>query len=222
MPGLDTDLHVRMLKNGWRKRSVFGRIKGALKVLLGRDSLYGLEWGDPDVHLALKYVRDHFLLPYVSKDATVLEIGPGGGRWTRYMIGAKRVFAVDYYQELLDELGKNFGKYDNIIRIRNNGDDFPNIPPGSIDLLFSFDAFVHLDLDIIDRYLKNIKQVIHRNSEVIIHYSDKTKPLGEINKGFSQNDPEKMRALTLSHGYSIHEEDVKSLPHSSIIRFGLK
>lgn len=220
MPKLDTTLHLDMFKAGKRKRSLNFRIRKALKVLLGKNDVYGLEWGDPEVSPPLKYVRDHFLMPYLSPNASVVEIGPGGGRWTRYMLNAKQVYAVDYHQELLNELKSNFDA-NNIIYVKNNGDDFPNIQDGSIDFVFSFGTFVHLDIDIIDRYLRNMRPLLNHDSNVVIQYSDKTKPLGKNNKEFSENDPDKMRALILSHGYLIHEEDVKTLWHSSIVRFGL-
>jgi ubiquinone/menaquinone biosynthesis C-methylase UbiE len=136
------------------------------------------------------------------------------------MLDARRIYAVDYHQELLDELKSNFNR-GNITFIKNNGDDFPSIPDGTIDFLFSFGTFVHLDAEIIDRYLKNMKRLLKPEAVVVIQYSDKTKPLGQRNAGFSENDPDRMRTLVLSNGYSIHEEDTKTLWHSAIVRFGL-
>jgi len=135
------------------------------------------------------------------------------------MLDVERLYAVDYHQELLNELKSNFDT-DNFVYIKNNGDDFPNIPNASVDFVFSFGTFVHLDLDIIDRYLRNMKELLKEGASAVIQYSDKTKPLGEQNAGFSENDPERMRELITSHGYSIYEEDVKTMWHSSIVRFG--
>lgn len=220
MPKLDTTMHLDMFRHGKRQRSLANRIRKAFEVLVAKNDVYGLEWGDPDVVPPLTYVRDHFLKPYISPNTTVVEIGPGGGRWTQYMLKAKRLYAVDYHQELLNELKSNFDA-GNIAYIKNNGDDFPNIKDGSVDFLFSFGTFVHLDVDIIDRYLRNMKALLNKGSNAVIQYSDKTKPLGKGNAGFSENDPDRMRELILSHGYSIYEEDVKTLWHSSIVRFGL-
>jgi SAM-dependent methyltransferase len=191
------------------------------RILFSKKELYGLEWGDPDSIPPLTYVRDHFLLPFVSQSSTVMEIGPGGGRWSRYLLEAHRFYAVDCHQALLDELRSNFNR-PNIGFVKNNGDDFPDVETGSVDFIFSFGTFVHLDLDVIGRYLQNMKSVLSSKANVVIQYSDKTKPLGRQNQGFSENDPEKMRALVLSKGYTIYEEDEKTLWHSSIIRFGLK
>lgn len=223
MPKIDTPLHLNMLRKGKAARSLSVRMRQAIKALVGRENIYGLEWGDPDSLPPLEYVRDHFLSPYVSSDSTIVEIGPGGGRWTRYMLGAKRIFAVDYHQELLDELRKNLAHDNrrNVVYVKNNGDDFPGIPVNSIDFVFSFGAFVHLDMDIIDRYLKNMVSLLRPQANAVIHYSDKTKPVAQRNVSFSDNDPERMRELVHSHGYSIYEEDVKTMWHSSIIRFGL-
>jgi len=195
--------------------------------LLGKEDFYGLEWGDPNKIDPLRYIKDHFLLPYFDSSSKIIEIGPGGGRWTRYMLKASKVFAVDFYQPVLNELAKNYN-LPNIKFIKNNGSDFPNIKENSIDLIFSFGTFVHLDIEIIQEYLNNIKPLLKSSSNVIIQYSDKTKPLGyerivnsRDNRGFSDNDPEKMRKLIQAHGYKIYEEDTKTMWHSSIIRFGL-
>ncbi len=197
------------------------RLRKAIEVLRGKNDLYGLEWGDPEIAPPLKYVRDHFLKPYLSPLATVVEVGPGGGRWTRYMQNVKKIYAVDYYTELLNELESNLG-FNNIVYIKNNGDDFPNIQNSSIDYLFSFGTFVHLDIEIIDLYLRNMKPLLKPSANVVIQYSDKTKPLAKTVDSFSENNPLIMRELVTSHDYSIYEEDLKTLWHSSIVRFGVK
>ena len=211
MPKLDTNLHLNMLEEGKRLRKGHNTTK---------DNVYGMEWGNPQTVEPLVYVKEKFLIPYLSSNTSVLEIGPGGGRWTQYMLETKHIYVVDYHQEILDELKSNFDM-PNMTFINNNGNDFPDIPEKSIDLLFSFGVFVHLDIDIIDNYLKNIKPLLHKKSNVIIHYSDKTKPMAKRNRSFSDNNPDKMRKLVLSHGYSIYEEDLGTMWHSSIIRFGI-
>jgi precorrin-6B methylase 2 len=220
VPELDTALHLHMFKRSKQRRSLPRRILKAVRTQLSNADIYGLEWGDPETCPPLRYARDHFLQPYISPQSTVVEIGPGGGRWTRYMLGAGRIYAVDYHQELLDELRTNFDA-DNLIFVKNSGNDFPNIPNESIDLIFSFGTFVHLDLEIIDQYLRNMRRLLKPESTVVVHYSDKTKPMAQMNSGFSDNDPERMCALVESHGYRIHEADDKTMWHSAVVRFGL-
>ena len=208
MPKLDTTLHLDMYRRGKQLRA-----KGE------RADIYGLEWGDPEVMPELQHVRDHFLRRYITADTTALEIGPGGGRWTRYMLAAKHIIAVDFHRELLDEVQRNVS-HPNMTLITNNGDDFPGVADHSVDFIFSFGTFVHLDIEIIDRYLGNMKRVLRPESNVVIQYADKTKPAAQQNQTFSDNDPSRMRALAVSHGYAVIEEDLKTLWHSSIIRFG--
>ncbi len=236
MPQLDTSLHLEMYR-AFKNRSFLVRIRRAIRalgatdtisarigraanILAARDTLYGLQWGDPDSSPPLRYVRDHFVLQYVGPDCTAVEIGPGGGRWTRYVLGAKRLYAVDYHGELLDELATRFHP-ENLVLVKNNGADFPGIPDESVDFVFSFGTFVHFDIDLIDRYLANLRRILRAGATVVIQYSDKSKPRGRAAKTFSENDPVVMRRLVVARGYTVHEEDVTTLGHSSIIRFGV-
>ncbi len=206
MPGLDTKMHVQMLR-------------GALKIgQPERDGLYGLHWGDPDVRPYLRQVRDNWLLPYVHPDKVGLEIGPGGGRWTRYMLPFRTLYAVDFYPELLAELRKNFPQ-PNIVEILNHGSDFPNVPPASVDFVFSFGTFVHIDGDIVRSYLDNLRAAIRPTGQIVLQYPDKTKEIARNNPGFADNDPPRMRAMIEGAGYRIVEEDIGLLPHSALVRF---
>src|SRR5438105_8012025 len=210
MPRLSTTLHLDMLQRAEKHGQP------------ARDGLYGLHWGDPEhpENTALGAIRDHWLLPYIDPAKTGLEIGPGGGRWTRYMLGFRRLYVVDYHAELLTELRKNFA-HSHITEILNSGTDFPGVAAASVDFVFSFGVFVHLDLDIIGAYLANLRTIIHPETEVVIQYADKDKPKAQQNRGFSDNDPRRMREAVESSGYCIREEDTASLDHSAIMRFQL-
>jgi len=147
-----------------------------------------------------------------------VEIGPGGGRWTRYMLGFRRLYVVDYYGDLLEEVKKHVRK-PHIEFIKNNGTDFPGIGDRSVNYLFSFGTFVHLDEHVIQTYLSNMKRILKAGGNVVIHYSDKTKVMAQINEGFAENTPAKMRSMVSEAGYEICEEDLTTMWHSSIIRF---
>jgi len=218
MPDLNTSIHLDMLQNFRRRNRRLRRLLGALRDVFSSGNIYGLEWGDPDTMEPLRFVRDRYILPYVNPNHNAIEIGPGGGRWTRYLLGFGKLFVVDYHKELLDELKKTYRKR-NMQFIRNNGTDFPGIQRHSIDYLFSFGTFVHLDTHLIEAYLRNMKPIVKTGTNIVIHYSDKTKIMAQMNNGFSDNTPEKMRQMVLSAGYRILEEDLTTMWHSSIIRF---
>lgn len=218
MPDLNTKLHLNMLRKSKRKRHLLARLIRAVKRELSSGNIYGLEWGDPEIVEPLKFIRDRYVLPYVHGDQYAVEIGPGGGRWTQYLLGFRKLYVVDYHAELLEELKKNFNK-PNMEFIKNNGTDFPGVKERSIDYLYSFGTFVHLDTQLIEAYLTNMKPILKPGANVVIQYSDKTKIMGQINKAFSENTPEEMRHMVLGDGYKILEEDLTTMWHSSIIRF---
>jgi ubiquinone/menaquinone biosynthesis C-methylase UbiE len=186
----------------------------------GENKIFGLHWGDPDAVESLKSVRDRFILPYINAAHDALEIGPGGGRWTRYLLGFRKLYVVDFHDEILRELKKNFNEQ-NMAFIQNNGTDFPGIQESSIDYLFSFGTFVHLDLNIIDGYLESMKTIVKPQGNIVLQYADKTKKAAQMDTSFSENTPEKMRSMVVGAGYRIIEEDVATLWHSSMIRFSL-
>ena len=233
MPDLDTKLHLSMLRDyGLRRRLArggrafwhalrHGRPRGALRAAqaaFAGPAIYGLQWGDPDTNESLRAIRDRFLLPYCDPAHTALEIGPGGGRWTRYLLGCARLYVVDFHDELLRELKKNFAE-PNMVFVKNNGTDFPGVPDQSVDFVFTFGTFVHLEPDLIAAYLVELQRVLKPGANVVIQYSDKTKPVAQENEGFSDNDPARMCEMITRAGYRILEEDRDTLPHSSVVRF---
>ena len=96
MPGLNPELHLNMLKKSKWKRCLLPRLLKAIKRELTSANIYGLQWGDPEIVAPLKFIRDRYVLPYVNGDQYAVEIGPGGGRWTRYLLGFRKLYVVDY------------------------------------------------------------------------------------------------------------------------------
>ena len=216
MPELETPLHLDMYRQ-FRRRGLWARLGDALTALRSPD-VYGMKWGDPDVVPPLQFIRDRYVLPYVRPEHIGLEIGSGGGRWTRDLVPFKVLYVVDYHQPILDELRRNV-RAPNLIYIKNNGTDFPGVPARSVHYVFSFGTFVHLDVDIIEKYLANLHEILAPNANVVVQYSDKTKVMAQINQGFSEMTPERMRGLVTAAGYRVVEEDLTTLWHSSVVRF---
>jgi ubiquinone/menaquinone biosynthesis C-methylase UbiE len=217
MPDLDTDLHLNMLA-GYRKGGVVRRLLRAIKRELQTPTIYGLEWGDPETNPPLKYLRDKYVRAYVNPEHVCAEIGPGGGRWTRYMLNFKKLYLIDYHEEMFGQLRRHFDQ-PNMEFIKNNGTDFPGVPDASVDFLLSMGVFVHLEKHLIEGYLQNMKRILKPGANVVIQYSDKNKPLAQRNPAFSQNTAEDMRKMVTDAGYRIVEEDTATLWHSNIIRF---
>ena len=153
-----------------------------------------------------------------QKQTRCLNRRRGGGRWTRYLLGFQSVHAVDYYEALLTGFHKTFASYPHVTPIINNGSDFPGIAPQSVDYVLSFGCFGHINHALIDDYLANIETILKPGGNVVIHYSDKNKIIAQA-PGFTDNTPERMRALLLSHCYSIIQEDTGTMWNGAIIHF---
>jgi predicted methyltransferase len=218
MPDLDTNLHIDMLHDYERQNGLLSRLHRAVRELVSPRRFYGLQWGDPEISGPQVYMRDKYVLPYVKRDHVGLEIGPGGGRWTKYLLGFKQLYVVDYHAELLKELRRQCNE-PNMQFIINHGTDFPGVPKNSVDYIVSIACFVHLEPHLIQSYLSNIHSILKSGGDVVLTYSDKTKVGGQLNSTFSENAPEQMREMVKAAGFRIVEEDLTVLWNSGIIRF---
>ena len=218
MPELNTPLHVDMLKEYKQQNTFAHRVRRAVKEVVFPQKFYGLQWGDPELSGPQVFMRNKYVLPYVKPDHVALEIGPGGGRWTRYLLGFKKLYVVDHYPELLQELKKIFDK-PNMTFIVNGGTDFPGVPDNSIDYLVSIACFVHLEAHLIDSYLKNMVRILKPGGNAFLTYSDKTKVGAQINHTFTDVTPEMMRNMITNAGFRIVEEDLTILWNSGVVRF---
>ena len=217
MPELNTALHLDMWREHRHQNTISSRARRAVRQFLSQ-GLYGLEWGDPEVVEPLRFIRDRYVLPYVRPEEVAVEIGPGGGRWTRYLLRFHTLYVVDYHAELLEELRRSFDK-PNMRFIRNEGCDFPGIPAESVDFVFTFGCFVHLEVHLIGAYLENIRRILRPGGNAVVQYSDKSKVMAQLSPDFSDNTPDQMRQMVSRSGFRILEEDLTTLWHSSIIRF---
>lgn len=218
MPDLDTKLHLDMLRTFKQENSFARRVRRAVREVVAPAKVYGLQWGDPEASGPQLYMRDRYVLPYVKADHVALEIGPGGGRWTRYLLGFGQLYLVDHHDELLKELQRHFSQ-PNMKFIVNHGTDFPGVPPQSVDYIISIACFVHLEPDLVHAYLKNMRAILKPGGNVVLTYADKNKIGGRLNATFGENTPERMRNMVTDAGFQIAEEELTVLWNSGIIRF---
>ncbi len=115
-------------------------------------------------------LAERFISPFAAPGRSVLEIGPGHGRWTR-ILGASgaKISLVDISPRCLRTcerfLGPALGR-----AVLGDGSSFPGIPPGSVDFAWSFDCFVHMELDVLSANLREVRRVLKVGGIAVIHH----------------------------------------------------
>ena len=180
---------------------------------------WGDRWGDPEQFEPLLEVRRRFVDPYLRPGLDVLEIGSGGGRWTQYLLpAARRLVIVEFNPESFDHLRRRFPAHaDRLELYRTGGYEMDGVRDASIDLVFTFDVFVHLEPEGIGAYLGEIERVLRPGGRAVVHYGDKRKPIAAENPGFSDMDAERMTELLSRTRLRVLEHDTEVMFHSNLV-----
>ncbi len=111
------------------------------------------------------------LRKFIPEGKRVLEIGPGGGRWTGALIGRSSEFtAVDISESCVELCRKKFGAEAKAKFIVGNGADLNGVPDGSIDALWSFDVFVHINQSEVESYAGEFRRIMTPGAVGVIHH----------------------------------------------------
>lgn len=180
---------------------------------------YGDQWGTIESYPPLQAVRDAWLLPFVGPDRTILEIGTGGGRWTQFLLDAATLYSVDINPVMLDYAAHRFGRVENLRLLHTDGTSLPGIAPGSLDFVFSFGTFVHIDAPQIAAYLRALRPLLRPSADVVLHYADKTKPTAAQNIHFAHTDALLMETLLCGEGYRVIRHETGLIHHSNLVHF---
>ncbi|MFI4916353.1 MAG: class I SAM-dependent methyltransferase [Phycisphaerales bacterium JB060] len=104
----------------------------------------------------------------------VLEIAPGYGRWTQYLLHHAGVLtALDIDQGCLDACRKRFGR--RVRCVLGDGVTFGGPAErinGPIDFCFSYDSLVHAELDVMGSYVRELSRVLRPGGFAFLHHSN--------------------------------------------------
>ena len=120
------------------------------------------------------------LLPFLPT-GNGLEIAPGFGRWTEYLLPkCERLTAVDLTPKCVDACQHRFADQTNFRCLLNDGRSLEMVSDESIDFALSFDSLVHAEADVLDDYLRQLRRKLTRDGVGFIHHSN----LGEYASRF--------------------------------------
>lgn len=104
---------------------------------------------------------------------TLLEIAPGHGRWSRFLINeANAYLGVDYSSECAEYCKQRFSDKQNAKFFNNDGQTLSMAADESCDFVFSFDSLVHVEMDVLDSYIKECLRVLKPGCAAFIHHSN--------------------------------------------------
>ena len=113
--------------------------------------------------------RIHAFIPA----ATILEIGPGFGRWTNYLKDyCDHLIGVDLSENCIRACQQKFSAHPHMSFHINDGKSLAKIADGTVDFAFSFDSLVHADADVLEAYLTQLARKLRPDGVGFIHHSN--------------------------------------------------
>lgn len=137
----------------------------------------------------------------VPRGGAILEIGPGGGRWTGALIERSAQYTgVDISATCVEVCQKKFGGDPRVHFQVGSGTDLKGVADASIDTLWSFDVFVHINRREVEAYADEFRRVLKPGGVGIIHHGSVGGALGGWRSNLTH---EGMLDLLKARGFAI-------------------
>jgi SAM-dependent methyltransferase len=104
---------------------------------------------------------------------TILEIAPGHGRWTRFLLAeAKAYHGVELSGECAEFCRARFCDAGHASFHQNDGRTIPMVGDRSCDFIFSFDSLVHVEMDALKSYIEECARILKPGGVAFLHHSN--------------------------------------------------
>jgi SAM-dependent methyltransferase len=136
----------------------------------------GDEWGSK---ADVERIVAEYILPFVTPQSVVGEIGIGGARIASRIAGCVgRFYGFDVSAEMLKRARRALADHARVEYVLLAQPRFEASLAGHFDFLYSFDVFVHLDLHTIWTYLQEIAKALKRGGKTFLHVTNLTTQAG--------------------------------------------
>jgi SAM-dependent methyltransferase len=132
---------------------------------------------------------------------TILEIAPGFGRWTQFLIPlGDDLILVDMSAKCIAACRRRFVAHPHVRYHVNDGRSLDMVEDHSINFAFTFDSLVHVEVDVLHAYFEQLSTKLAPDGVAFVHHSN----LGAYVDPKSKQLPETMktnphwRALSVS------------------------
>src|SRR3954471_18980047 len=110
--------------------------------------------------------------PFVPT-GTILEIGPGHGRWSQFLRDlCHTLVLVDVAENCIASCRARFAEAPNIHYHVGNGQSLDMLDDNSVDFAFSFDSLVHAEADVLAAYARELARVLKPDGIGFLHHSN--------------------------------------------------
>jgi ubiquinone/menaquinone biosynthesis C-methylase UbiE len=139
----------------------------------------GGEWKNQAAYCGVHYelwkaeLFDTFVTPFVACDMNVVEIAPGHGRWSCLLaplVPQGCCILVDVSAACIQYCRTRLSTVDNVVYQVNDGATLPFLPNGSIDFIWSYDSFVHIEEPETRSYFSEFRRIMKPRSRGCIHH----------------------------------------------------
>lgn len=130
---------------------------------------------DPEVK---NYIKAQIALK-TSPQFACLEIGPGDGQWTEYLVAADPLYLADIHEEFLQSTVKKFhSAYQPRIRsylineYETKQHPLEKLPESQFGFVFAWDVFTFFAYDQLETYLNSIFKILKPGGSVLFNYNN--------------------------------------------------
>ena len=130
----------------------------------------GDEWGTPQLTEAIVH---QYVKPHLPAEAVILEIGSGEGKYSEQLAPlCKVLICADVSGKMIERAQRRLHRWTNIRFEKLSGLDLHPLASESTDFVFSFDCFVHIEIEDIYCYLQEVKRVLRRGGKGLLHFAN--------------------------------------------------